>query len=201
MWSLIVIPIFLVFLDYYKAPIDRLYFNNPRRPLIGIRNTFRDIIHYFDENKIEKYPGLLLLKLHYQKIREEFDEISPKLLKEFQHDKDKWFEKNEGYYHYEVCNFPLLNSLIKQIPCINSETAMFFVIDGPMSLAPHRAESNEFLRYQLTIHGDGDCTLYTEKGEFIQNEGEDFLFDHGRYHELVKTGKGRRVLLSLDIYR
>ena len=202
MWKeTVTLSILMVLYDYLKAPIDRLYFTNPWRPLIGIRNTFRDVIHGFSEHDVKNYPGLLLVKLHYNKICEEFRKVSPTLEKKYYHDLDPWFEKNGGYYYYKVKDFPLLNSLVNQIPCIYKDTATFAVIEGPMVLHPHRAESNELLRYQLTIQGDGDCTLYTDRGGFVQNEGEDFFFDHGRYHELDKTGSGRRVLLILDVHR
>ena len=43
--------------------------------------------------------------------------------------------------------------------------------------------------------------LHTEEGSHAHEEGEDFLFDHSRYHELVKEGLGTRVVLILDINR
>ena len=73
MWSLTVIPALMVLHDYMKAPIDRLYFTNLWRPLLGIQNTFRDAIHCVSTHNVQKYPGLLLLKLHYQKIKDEFE--------------------------------------------------------------------------------------------------------------------------------
>jgi aspartyl/asparaginyl beta-hydroxylase (cupin superfamily) len=39
------------------------------------------------------------------------------------------------------------------------------------------------------------------KGAHEHREGEDFLFDHAKYHEVVKRGQGRRVVLILDVYR
>ena len=100
-------------------------------------------------------------------------------------------------------HFPILYGLIKQISCTRNFAgrAAFAVVDGPMTIAPHRAESNELLRYHLTIQGYGDCTLYTESGSHVHVDGDDFIFDHARYHELVKTGPGRRVVLILDINR
>jgi hypothetical protein len=201
MWRFAFVPMFMVLYDFAKLPVDRLYFTNPWRPLLGIQNTFRDVINGFRPHEVKNYPGLLLISLHYRKIREEFERVSPKLKKTWYHETNPWFEKNEGYYFYKAEDFPLLKSLINQIPCVHTEGASFAVIEGPMVLAPHRAESNELLRYQLTIEGGGDCTLYTESGNFIQREGEDFLFDHGRYHELMKTGPNRRVLLILDVHR
>ena len=35
----------------------------------------------------------------------------------------------------------------------------------------------------------------------IHEDGEDILFDHARYHELIKTDEGRRVVLILDVHR
>lgn len=198
---LVLIPMIMIIYDYFKLPIDRLYFTNPRRPLTGIQNTIRDVLNWCAKHEVKNYPGLILMRMHFNQIREEFDSISSTLEKKFYHDKDPWFEKNENYYYYSIDKFPKLYSLVKQIPKINPEVAAFAVIEGPMIIHPHRAESNEYLRYQLTIHGEGDCKLISESGEFIQNEGEDFFFDHGRYHELIKTGEGRRVLLILDVHR
>jgi len=201
MWRFMFVPILMVLYDYVKPPIDHLYFSNLHRPLLGIQNTFREIVKCLPEYDVKNYPGLLLLKLHYPKLRKEFEKVSPTLEKTWYHDTNPWFEKNDGYYFYKAEQFPLLNSLIRQIPCIHTEGASFAVIEGPMVLHPHRAESNELLRYQLTIHGDGDCSLYTDKGPHVHKEGEDILFDHARYHELVKTEDGRRVVLILDIHR
>jgi aspartyl/asparaginyl beta-hydroxylase (cupin superfamily) len=139
--------------------------------------------------------------MHHKEICEEFERIAPTLQKKYYHDIDPWFERNENYYFYKIEHFPFLSSLVKQVRCIDTSVAAFAVIDGPMVIPPHRAESNELLRYQLTLRGDGDCSLYTEKGVHVHREGQDFLFDHARYHELVKTGDGRRVVLILDVKR
>ena len=109
----------MVLYDYVKPPIDHLYFSNLHRPLLGIQNTFREIVKCLPEYDVKNYPGLLLLKLHYPKLREEFEKVSPTLEKTWYHDTNPWFEKNDGYYFYKAEQFPLLNSLIRQIPCIN----------------------------------------------------------------------------------
>ena len=201
MWSLLLVPGVMILVDYLKMPIDTLYFTKVGRPLLGIANTFRDVIHGTSNHCVKNYPGLFLLRMHYSKIREEFNRVSPTLDKKYYHDIDPWFEKNDNYYFYKIQHFPLLNSLVKQIKCVDTAVSAFAVIDWPMTIPPHRAESNKLLRYQLTIQGDGDCTLYTEGGRYTQTGGEDFLFDHSRYHELEKNGTGRRVLLILDIHR
>lgn len=191
----------LIFHDFIKAPIDRLYFQNPRRPLMGMRNSIIDILTWFSKYSVRDYPGLWLVKFHLRKIQIEFENVSKTLQKRYFHDVDPWFENNEGYYFYKAEKFPLLKSLIDEIPCIYKETALFAVVNGPMKIAPHRAETNLLLRYHLTIEGGSDCTLYTEKGLHVHREGEDILFDHARYHELSKTGEGRRVVLILDVKR
>ena len=201
MWYLLLIPGLMVLHDYMKMSIDTLYFTKFARPVLGIKNTFRDLMYYSSRYQVKDFPGLLLIRMHFNKIREEFNAIAPTLKKRYYHDLDPWFDKNDNYYFYRVDNFPLLWNLIKQIRCINTSVAAFAVIDGPMVIPPHRAESNKLLRYQLTVEGTGDCTLYTEYGRYTQKVGEEFLFDHARYHELVKTGNGRRVLLILDVER
>lgn len=201
MWPLLFVPLLLVFHDYMKAPIDKLYFTNPKRPLIGMRNTLIDIIKWSSRYSVNEHSGLWLVKAHYDKIRKEFQEVSKVAKKYLFHEADPWFDKNDNYYFYKVEDFPKLKSLIDQIPCIHKETALFAVIEGPIVIPPHRAETNLLLRYHLTIEGGGDCTLYTEKGKHRHYEGEDFLFDHARYHEVTKTGQDRRVVLILDVHR
>ena len=188
----------LVLHDYLKAPIDCMYFSNPRRIMVGMQNTVVDILSVVSTPEI---PGLWLIKAHYDKIRREFLEVSSVVERHLFHELDPWFDKNDGYYFYKVEDFPILKSLVDQIPSIHKETALFAVIDGPMTIAPHRAETNLLLRYHLTIEGGGDCTLYTGRDPHKHREGEDFLFDHAKYHELVKTGNGRRVVLILDVHR
>lgn len=202
MWrTTLTVPVLMVLWDFLKLPIDTLYFQNPRRPLAGIRNTFRDLVYMLSECKVSNYPGLALIRLHFNKIQREFDEVHPTLDKKFYHDLSPWFEKNYEYYYYRVQDFPILNSLLTQIPCVDTTVAAFAVSEGPLRLDAHRAESNRLLRYHLTIHSGGRCVLYTEKGQHVHEEGEDYLFDHSRYHEVVKTGPGKRVVLILDVHR
>lgn len=166
-----------------------------------MRNALIDMIDWCSEYYVRDYPGLWLVKLHYDNIREEFEEVSKLAKKHLFHELDPWFDKNPNYYFYKVKDFPNLNSLIRQIPCIDKETALFAVMDGPMSIAPHRAETNLLLRYHLTIEGGGGCTLYTDRGIHEHREGEEFLFDHARIHSVTKHGTERRVVLILDVKR
>jgi len=201
MWYLTLLPVLLVGHDYMKVPIDSLYFTNWRRPLVGMRNTVIDILMHAPRYSVWEFKGLHLIKRHYHEIRKEFEDVSKTLQKTPFHDVDPWFEKNDGYYRYTFDAFPKLKSLIRQIPCILEETASFAVMEGPVTIPPHRAETNHLLRYHITILGDGDCTLYTANGPHVHHEGEAFVFDHSRYHEVVKTGYGKRVVLILDVKR
>lgn len=72
-------------------------------------------------------------------------------------------------------------------------------MDGPTKIPPHRAESNMLLRYHMTI--EGTSTLDTEYDTHEHTEGQDFIFDHARYHEVEKTTSDRRVVLILDVKR
>ena len=166
-----------------------------------MKNTIIDLLLYSPHYSTWNFKGLHLIKMHYSQIRKEFEEVSKTLKKTMYHDIDPWFEKNDNYYRYKFDNFPKLKSIIKQIPCIDEETASFAVVEGPMTIPPHRAETNHLLRYHITILGDGDCTLYTEQGAHVHREGEYFLFDHSRYHEVIKTGNCKRVVLILDVKR
>lgn len=199
MWSLLLVPIVLVLCDYLKAPIDRLYFQKPIRPLLGMRNTLIDILAYRSSYFIEDFPGLWILKASFGNIIREFRNTDAP--KHYFHDLSPWFEYNENYYYYKAEDFPILNAIINSIPCVDKETAMFAVIDGSIKISPHRAESNAQLRYHLTIQGDDTCVLHTEMGTHTHVTGEEFIFDHSRYHELEKTSDQKRVVLILDIHR
>ena len=201
MWYLIGIPFVLICHDFMKLPVDKLYFHNWKRPFVGMRNTLIDFVAHSPTYSPWNFKGLWLIKSHYNQIREEFEEVSKTLEKTMYHDVDPWFDKNDNYYRYKFDQFPKLKSLVKQIPCIDESTASFAVMDTPMTLSPHRAETNHLLRYHLTILGNGDCTLYTERGPHVHREGQDFLFDHSRYHEVIKTGDSKRVVLILDVKR
>jgi len=195
------ILLILVAFDYLKNPIDRLYFNSPMRPLYGIRNTLIDIFMYKSVYDIQNFKGLGVLHLKYEDIRKEYDKISKKIKKRYFHDEDPWFSPNKKYYYYKACYFPKLYTLLRQIPCIRKDTAVIAVMEGTHHIPAHRAESNLYLRYHLTIKGGGECTLYTDTGNHSHDEGSKFLFDHSRYHEVKKPSDGTRVVLILDVHR
>ena len=194
MWQLLFVPFLLVLHDYMKAPIDNLYFTNPKRPLVGIRNALIDFINWTHEYSVNNHPGLWLVKAHYENIREEFQEVSW-WLRNTSSTKLTWFDKNDNTTLLKTFQ---IKSLINQIPSSTKRLPIRRCrwSDG---IPPH---GNKLVtRIHLTIEGGGDCTLYTEKGRHRHCEGEDFLFDHARYHEVTKTDLGRRVVLILDVHR
>ena len=197
MWTLI--PILLMVYDYMKDPIDRLYFTNPIRPFVGMCNTFMDFFVYPSKPHFQR---VWLLNVYFPWIRRVFMEQTGTVKKHMFHDLDPWFDVNTAYTYQKVEDFPELKRFIDTIPCIHPETAVFAIMDGPVRIPPHRAESNWLLRYHLTIQSEpGDCTLYTSAGAHDHVEGESFIFDHSRYHEVTKHGPNRRVVLILDIKR
>ena len=201
MRELLLIPLFLILYDYLKSPIDLLYFQKPMRPLIGMRNTLIDILLHKSEYNTAHYSGLWLVKARYNRILHEYEKGIATANKKYFHDLDPWFEKNDGYYYYEVKDFPEIQKIIDTIPCVDKEGAKFAVIEGPMTIAPHRAESNLLLRYHLTMKGGDDCTLYTSNDVHKHESRKDFLFDHSRFHSLDKRGLQTRVVLILDVHR
>lgn len=166
-----------------------------------MRNAIIDLMCHKVEYHVLDYPNLWFVKTNYNKILHEFEKGVDGAKKRYFHRMDPWFKKNEGYYYYKVSDFPEVQKIIDQVPCVDKETAKFAVIEGPMTIPAHRAESNLTLRYHLTIKSGKDCVLYTEYGPHRHKPGEDFLFDHSRYHRLVKRGYQRRVVLMLDIER
>ena len=193
-----VIPVALVTWDFCKPPLDILYFQNPWRPLVGMRNTLVDLLCGHGEHpRFDLWP----MTFYFETIRHEFVETEGNIEKHYFHDMDPWFPKNTGYYYYKVSDFPILQSIIDTIPCIDKETGVIAVIEGPMSIAPHRAESNLQLRYHMTLEGSGDCTLHTWHDAHVHKTSDEFIFDHARYHSLEKTSSGRRVTIILDVHR
>jgi hypothetical protein len=60
----------LVAFDYFKNPIDRLYFNKPLRPLVGIRNTIIDVFFHRPFYYPKDYSDLWLIRLYYRELRD-----------------------------------------------------------------------------------------------------------------------------------
>lgn len=187
--------------DWMKPPIDRLYFQNPWRPLIGVRNALVDAVFWRARYSVSDYPGLWTLEAHWRAMRDEFQHLSERAPKHFFHDLDPWFPTNANYYYYNIDAFPNMKRLIERIPCVEKNSGVLAVMDGPGSLPAHRAESNLLLRYQLTLEGDGESVLITKHERHAQRPGKAFIFDHGCFHAVDNVGAGRRVVLILDIKR
>jgi hypothetical protein len=191
------IPIMLLLQDYFKNPIDRLYFQRPLRPLVGIRNSLIDLFFYKPHYSVNDFSGLWRIQKHFFDIKNEYDTVYKNAKKYHFHDLDPWFVYNETYYYHKISDFPKTDAFLKTIPCI--ERAMIAVMEGPISIPAHRTESNLQLRYHLTL--EGTSNLDTEY-EFHKHEpGEYILFDHARYHSVEKIDSGKRVVLILDINR
>lgn len=199
MWLLL--PLAAVAYDWMKPPIDRLYFQNPLRALVGVRNALVDAVFWQCRYNVSDYPGLWTLEAHWERMCDEFQRLHPSLPKYFFHDLDDWFPRNDKYYYYKIEDFPEMKTLIERIPCVDKKSGVLAVMDGPSTLPPHRAESNLYLRYQLTLEGGGQSVLRTKHVTHAQSPGRAFIFDHGCYHEVENGGQGRRVVLILDIKR
>ena len=191
------IPILLILNDYLKSPIDRLYFQTPLRPLVGIRNSIVDLFFYKPHYSVDDFTGLWRVQKHFFDIKNEYDTLCKNKQKYYFHDLDPWFEYNQKYYYYKIHDFPKLYAFLKTVPCVDH--AMIAVMEGSMSIPAHRAESNLQLRYHLTLEGTSNLT--TEFDIHQHKPGEDVLFDHGRHHSVDKTGEEKRVVLILDINR
>jgi len=198
LWFLLGVPAALVTWDFCKRPMDKLYFQNPWRPLVGMRNTLVDLFF----GRADYYPfDLWEIGYNFGKIRRYFFETEYMATRHYFHDMDPWFSKNDKYYYYKVRDFPYIQSIINNIPSVDKDTGVIAVIDGPLVIPPHRAESNLQLRYHMTLEGDGDCTLHLWDKKHVHKTGEEFMFDHARYHSVEKLGSSRRVTLILDVNR
>ena len=198
LWFLVGVPVALMTWDFCKPPMDKLYFQNPWRPLVGMRNTLVDLFF----GRADYYPfDLWEIGYNFGKIRRYFFETEYAATRHYFHDMDPWFSKNDNYYYYKVRDFPYIQSIINNIPSVDKDTGVIAVIDGPLVIPPHRAESNLQLRYHMTLEGDGDCTLHLWDKTHTHKTGEEFMFDHARYHSVEKLGSSRRVTLILDVNR
>ena len=187
----------LVAFDYFKNPIDRLYFSRPLRPLVGIRNTIIDMFCHKPFYYPKDYSDLWIIRLYYRELRDAVFSGMKEAKKYYFHDDDSWFEKNDNYYYYKIEDFPLIKRRIDKIPRVVG--GVISVMEGPMTIPPHRAEHNLYLRYHLTL--EGTSTLDTEYETHEHKPGEDLLFDHSRYHTVRKTTDDRRIVLILDVKR
>jgi hypothetical protein len=193
----LLIPIVFIAFDYFKNPIDRLYFHKPLRPLVGIRNTLLDMLLYKPFYHPNDFNDLWILKLYHREILDSVYSGMKNVKKYYFHDDDKWFDETEKYYYYKLEDFPLIKSRMDKIPCVVG--GMIAVMEGPMHIPPHRAEHNLYLRYHLTL--EGTSTLTTEYETHEHKAGEHMIFDHSRYHKVEKTTDDRRIVLILDIKR
>ena len=80
MWFLM-IPILLILNDYLKSPIDRLYFQRPLRPLVGIRNSLVDLFFYKLHYSVDEYTELSRVQKHFCSISSAIDVLNRKTLK------------------------------------------------------------------------------------------------------------------------
>ena len=93
MW-IFMIPIMLLLQYYFKNPIDRLYFQRPLRPLVGIRNSLIDLFFYKPHYSVDDFNGLWRIQKHFFDIKNEYDTIYKNTKKYHFHDIDPWFAYN-----------------------------------------------------------------------------------------------------------
>lgn len=192
----VLVPILLIYHDYIKNPIDLLYFQKPLRPLLGMKNAIIDLLFYRKFYDVNDYDGLGRIKLNFEKIARSYRE-NRKSKKYYFHDLDSWFPECKNYYYHKLEDFPFIDLLVRTIPCVTS--GHISVMEGKYVLPAHRAEANDELRYHLTIEGTSE--LETDSGLHVHEPGEEFLFDHARYHKVDKYCEGKRVVLILDVKR
>lgn len=195
----------LIIHDYNKLPIDKLYFKNPKRVLMGIQNSLIDILDYKKHYQTLDYQSLNILQDNVDIIKNEYIALSDKLDRIYFHDIDIWFSYNPNYFFYKCSDFPQTNKLLSQIPSVLHDSAIFAVMIGPHIIPPHKADLNYYLRYQLTIlnedQGDRRSWLEMENDKYYHDEGDSIVFDHSRNHSVYKDTMGTRVVLIADIKR
>ena len=119
-------PIVLVALDYFKNPIDRLYFRKPLRPLVGMRNTIIDILFHKPFYHPSDFSDLWILRLYHREMKAAVYDGMKSAKKYYFHDEDSWFEKNDDYYFYKIEDFPVIKEEFCNSEVVAIDECQFF---------------------------------------------------------------------------
>ena len=105
MYIIFIFIVLLIMHDYNKLPIDKLYFKNPKRVLMGIQNSIIDIFAYKRYYNVADYQNLIMLQENVDIIKKEYNDLSGDLNKTYFHAIDIWFDENPKYFFYKCRDF------------------------------------------------------------------------------------------------
>ncbi len=183
-------------------PIDRLYFRKPERIFIGMKNSLIDLFFFKRFYDVKDFRNLYLFKKYEKEILNEFNSFEKEKRKYSTEELDPFEKQNvNNYYIVKAKDFPLTKLIIEMSGVVDLESAAFYVAKGPMELKAHKGDSNSVLRYHLTLKGSEETILTTEFGTYPNTTGHELLFDHSRYHKLIKTDHKERISLIVNVFR
>ncbi|HEU5255330.1 MAG TPA: aspartyl/asparaginyl beta-hydroxylase domain-containing protein [Vicinamibacterales bacterium] len=121
-------------------------------------------------------------------------------------DDDGW----KSYFFY-ISGHPVQSScqecpttamLLRTIPGMAS--AFFSILAPGKHLPPHRGVTKAFVRYHLPLivpEPAGSCRIRLDTDTYYWKEGESFIFDDTREHEVWNDSDALRVVLFVDVLR
>ena len=196
------------FVDHYGSR-TRDVFNR-----IVIRSSSIDDREVFSPQDFEY---LRPLEHNWQEIRQEADQVLQEIKKipplgEVSPDHQrldytgKWrayFLWGYGYRLDRNCErCPMTASLVDKVPGLL--TAMYSVHEPGAHLPRHRGVTKGLLTYHLGLHipeQQSECHIEVEQRHYHWREGEFFIFDDTRYHEVFNNSTTPRVIILLHIKR
>lgn len=215
-----IIFIFIVFIVLIICEIDRNRYiphriinyyvkNFPIQIYNGLHNTLYTFLikkYIYDITKFEIYQ---YMKKHYLQIREEFfKNYKKEEITIFAHDTTNILKKDYNYSYIQfkqfniikqsnIIKFPSINILLKKFT--NIRTAFISIIKGHKVIPFHRGPYNGVLRCHFPIHVDNPRDSYIQVMDKKLFYDKPFIFDDTYPHKFVKSDKGTRVVLILDV--
>jgi len=166
-------------------------------------------------HELSRFPGLQLLRDHWQEIRDEALALSAtgQVKKADQQDdlvfysfmKRGWKRFYLKWYRGAVPSArrlcPRTVELLEQTGCVNG--AMFTLLEPHSRLGKHRDPFAGTLRYHLALStpGSEDCWMRLDDTRYVWHDGEDFLFDSSYVHSAHNKTDQPRLVLFCDVER
>ena len=115
----------------------------------------------------------------------------------FHHGVKRYHDGKRNYY--KVKSFPEIQRMIETIPGVDVTSAKIYVMDYPMTCAPHLKKERGWMRYELVLKGGRGCFLDLGHTRKVIMDGQDLLYDPRRYHRYIKRSILSRVSLVIDV--
>ncbi len=161
-------------------------------------------------------PWTRMLEEHWRQIRRELDAVRAyrdylPALQEISPDHSRIARERQwtAFFLYgygarsdmNCARCPVTARLVGQIPGLQS--AFFSILNPGAHLPRHRGVTKAMLTYHLglKVPDDPACWIRVEDREYRWAEGQSFLFDDTRYHEVRNGSNEERVVLLIHVSR